>query len=340
MRQSLDAYLDANAGPDVGCAIARIGVAAAHLARRIAQGPLIGPIGGDVGENAGGDSQKALDVIADQAFAEALASAPVRHLASEERNGVETLDPEGTLAVAIDPLDGSSNIDVNVSVGTIFSVRKAHDDGLASFLRPGREQLAAGYAIYGPQTILVLSLGAGIASFVLDASSGEFRLVSDRLRVPAGAAEYAINGSNYRRWPGPVRAFVDDCVAGTDGPFECDFNMRWVASLVAETHRILTRGGVFLYPGDTRAGYARGRLRMVYECAPIAMLLEQAGGAATDGASPILDQAADALHSRTPFVFGSADRVASVAAYHVLPERDDYPLFGRRGLFTTAGIRP
>lgn len=339
MRRTLDCYLNDCAPPNVAATIATIAAGCAHLSRRIARGSLLGSMAATVGRNPDGDSQKELDVIADEIFAKALALSPVRFLASEERETVETIDPSGTLAVALDPLDGSSNIAVNVSIGTIFSIRKACADGLGSFLRTGREQLAAGYAIYGPQTMLVLSVGTGVAAFVLDPDTDQFETVGTDLRMPAGVAEYAVNASNYRRWPSPVRAFVDDCIAGAAGPLECDFNMRWVASLVAETHRILTRGGVFLYPADSRPGYARGRLRMLYECAPIAMLVEQAGGAATDGLVSILDQAPDALHARTPFVFGSADRVASVAAYLALPERDVYPLFGHRGLFTARDAR-
>jgi fructose-1,6-bisphosphatase I len=334
MKQTLAEYLEARADPEVASALTTIAAGASHMAQRIARGPLSGSMGETLGTNADGDIQKALDVVADESFAEALALAPVRFLASEERESIEVVNPTGSLAVAIDPLDGSSNIDANVSIGTIFSIRKARDDGPGSFLRPGREQIAAGYAIYGPQTMLVLSVGSGVATFILDPATDEFRTVATDLRVPTGTAEYAVNASNYRRWPAPVRAYVDDCIAGAPGPLECDFNMRWVASLVAETHRILMRGGIFLYPGDSRPGYARGRLRMLYECAPIAMLLEQAGGAATDGLTPILDQAPDGLHARTPLVFGSADRVASVAAYHALPERNVSPLFGHRGLFT------
>jgi fructose-1,6-bisphosphatase I len=339
MRQTLDCYLNDCASPDVASTVATIAGGCAHLSRRIARSSSLGSMAATVGRNAGGDSQKALDVIADEIFAKAIALSPVRFLASEERETVATVDPSGALAVALDPLDGSSNIAVNVSIGTIFSIRAAGADGLGSFLRPGREQLAAGYAIYGPQTMLVLSVGTGVAAFVLDPESEEFLTIATDLRVPTGVAEYAVNASNRRRWADPVRAFVDDCVAGAAGPFGCDFNMRWVASLVAEAHRILMRGGVFLYPGDSREGYARGRLRMLYECAPIAMLLEQAGGAATDGLYPILDQRPDTLHARTPFVFGSADRVANVTAYHGLPEREASPLFGQRGLFTARGAR-
>jgi len=303
------------------------------LSRTIARGPLGQTLGVAVGENTDGDSQKALDVIADEAFADALRTTSVRWYASEERELVTELDPKGRYALAIDPLDGSSNIDVNVSIGTIFSIFEATDDAESSFLRPASEQIAAGYIIYGPQTALVISFGQGTQHYVLDPDTGVFRLVSKALSLPPISHEFAINASNYHYWAKPVRAYIDDCLAGTEGPRGQAFNMRWIASLVAETHRILTRGGIFLYPSDNRKGYENGRLRMVYECAPIAFLIEQAGGRATDGSDPILSKTAPDLHARTPFVFGSAEKVARVAAYHDLPEREVSALFGTRGLF-------
>ncbi len=183
------------------------------------------------------------------------------------------------------------------------------------------------------QTALVMTCGHGVRMFILDRHSGDFLEVADAPKVPATSNEYAINASNYRHWPRPIRAFIDDCVDGTEGPRGRDFNMRWVASLVAETHRILSRGGLFLYPGDDREGYARGRLRIIYECAPIAFLIEQAGGKATDSVDPILDQQATELHGRTPFVFGSANKVDKVTTYYDLPENETSALFGKRGLF-------
>ncbi len=303
------------------------------LARTIARGPLGGALGAEVGENTDGDQQKALDVMADEVFASTLTKTPVRHYASEERDDVVELNPEGTLALAIDPLDGSSNIDVNVSIGTIFSIYPAAEDPVKSFLRPTSEQIAAGYFIYGPQTALVATFGEGTMHYVLDPETRTFTLVSRTLRLPSGAHEFAINASNYRHWSKPIRAYVDDCVAGDEGPRGRNYNMRWVASLVAETHRILNRGGIFLYPADKRPGYENGRLRMVYECAPIAFVVEQAGGRATDGMDPILGQKAASLHARTPFVFGSAEKVGRVAAYHDLPEGEVSALFGKRGLF-------
>jgi fructose-1,6-bisphosphatase I len=312
--------------------MARLAATGADLARRIARGPLEADLAASAGTNAGGDGQKALDVIADEAFMAALASSAVAHYASEEQDEIVSFGP-GTLALAIDPLDGSSNIDVNVSIGTIFSIYPAAGTPEASFLRPGSEQIAAGYILYGPQVMLVASFGQGVQQWVLDQDTRRFARIPDVRPLPPETSEFAINASNYRHWPMPIRAFIDDLVAGADGPRGRNFNMRWIASLVAETHRILTRGGVFLYPGDARKGYGRGRLRLLYECAPIAMLVTQAGGAATDGADPILAAVPEGLHARTPFVFGTASKVARIAAYHDLPEAETSALFSTRGLF-------
>ena len=306
---------------------------AVDVAAVIAKGPLGQALGAEVGENAGGDGQKALDILADEMFQDALRRTEVRWYGSEEQEYVQALNPTGRYALAIDPLDGSSNIDVNVSIGTIFSLFDAKDDDEASFLRPASDQIAGGYIIYGPQCCLVVTFGNGTLQFVLDPETKTFVLADPAVKVPATSKEFAINASNYRHWSKPIRAYIDDCIAGEEGPRDKNFNMRWVASLVAETHRILTRGGVFLYPADSRPGYEQGRLRMVYECAPIAFVIEQAGGRATDGCDPILTKIANSLHARTPLVFGSVDKVDRVAAYHDLPEQEVSALFGSRGLF-------
>lgn len=305
---------------------------AATLAAHIAAGPLTGNFGASIGANASGDIQKALDVFADQKFAEALARSDVRWYASEERAAPVELDSRGSLAVAIDPLDGSSNIDVNISVGTIFGVFEAKEDAERSFLRSGEELIASGYFIYGPQTALMVTFRDGVIHYVLDARDRVFREVG-RVRIPEQAFEFAINTSNYRHWAKPVRAFIDDCLAGALGPRDTNFNMRWIASLVAETHRILNRGGIFLYPADSRDGYQQGRLRLAYECAPIALLIEQASGRATTGTERILSRIPGGLHDCTPFVFGTPDLVDRVAAYYDLPELEVSALFGVRGLF-------
>ncbi|MGR3322360.1 MAG: class 1 fructose-bisphosphatase [Pseudooceanicola sp.] len=306
---------------------------AAQLSQRISLGALGHDLAAAVGENADGDAQKALDIIADDEFRAALLGTGIRWYASEERDEVEALDPDGPLALAIDPLDGSSNIDVNVSIGTIFCIRPALDDASATFLRDGHSIRAAGYFIYGPQTILVASFGDGVRQFVLDRAAGTFRETATAPAIPDESSEFAINASNYRHWPQPIRAYIDDCLAGSEGPRGKNFNMRWVASLVAETHRIMSRGGIFLYPGDARPGYRHGRLRQVYECHPIAFLVEQAGGRATDGLDRLLDKVPDSLHARTPFVFGTAQKVDRVTTYHDLPEQEVSALFGHRGLF-------
>jgi fructose-1,6-bisphosphatase I len=311
-----------------------LAVVGRSLCRTIKRGPLGGSLGEGVGENLGGDQQKALDVMADDAFADELKKTAVRYYASEEQDDVVELNPEGNIALAIDPLDGSSNIDVNVSIGTIFSIFDAKDgDPNGSFLRPADEQRAGGYIIYGPQTYIVVTFGQGVQSYIYDPDSNMWKLVETAHKVPPQASEFAINASNYRHWSPAIRAYIDDMLAGETGPHDRNFNMRWVASLVAETHRIMSRGGIFLYPGDERPGYERGRLRMIYECAPIAFLIEQAGGKATDGHDRIMTQQARELHARTPFVFGSAEKVARVAAYQDLPTDEVNALFGNRGLF-------
>lgn len=295
----------------------RIAAVSVELAERIGRGGIDENLGGTAGKNTGGDTQKALDVIADEAFMAALEDGgDIRHYASEEQDGVVTMSREGAYALAIDPLDGSSNIDTNVSIGAIFGIYPAAGKPEESFLRPGSDMVAAGYTIFGPQCALVVTLGDGVLVYVLAPGTGRFHLLDSAPAISTDTNEYAINSSNHRHWGAPVRAYIDDLQAGLDGPVGKNFNMRWVGSLVAETHRILARGGVFLYPGDGRDGYARGRLRYIYECAPIAFLVEQAGGHATDGAKRILDATPDGLHARTPLVFGSSSEVERVAAYN------------------------
>ena len=317
---------------DLADVMNRLAGTGAQLSRLIARHGIAQDLAASAGINADGDGQKALDVMADTLFREALAGSAVRFYASEEQEEILDLGA-GRLALAIDPLDGSSNIDVDVSIGTIFSIFPAESSAEASFLRPGSEQIAAGYIIYGPQTALIVTFCDGVQHWVLDPETSAWVRIADIRPLPAETSEYAINASNYRHWPAPIRAFVDDMVAGAEGPRARNFNMRWIASLVAETHRILMRGGVFLYPSDARRGYERGRLRHVYECAPIALIVTQLGGGATDGADPILSALPAALHARTPFVFGTHAKVARVAAYHDLPGDETSALFNTRGLF-------
>lgn len=343
---SLDAHLArhvAAGGPlaaDVAATIKLLAETGLGIATTIAEGPIGAALADPVGSaNRDGDQQRGLDVLADELFLGSLRQSPVALYASEELAEPVLIDASRPLALAIDPLDGSSNIDTNVSIGTIFSIRPvtgdAAADPLASFLRPGREQLAAGFLIYGPQTALVLTLGSGTHIFIHSRVEGDFRLAAAEQAIPPKTREFAINASNYRHWDEAVRLYFDDCIKGGHGPREGEFNMRWLASLVAEAYRILIRGGVFLYPGDRRRGYGRGRLRLVYEAHPIAMLIEQAGGLATDTINPILDVAATELHQRTPLVFGSTSEVTRIGRYHTLPSSiaERAPLFGKRGLF-------
>ena len=312
--------------------LAAIAGSVVDIAARIAYGPLLGRLSDGVGGNADGDEQKLLDVWANDQIVDALRQAPVARIASEELKTPLTLNETAPLAVAIDPLDGSSNIDTNVSIGTIFSVLRA--EGEATFRQPGAAQLASGYAIYGPQCALVLTVGEGAALFTLDPVKRQFYLTLERIAIPAESNEYAINASNYRHWSEGVRAYIDDCITGTEGPRGADVNMRWIGSLVAECHRIFARGGVFLYPRDDRKGYAKGRLRLIYEAHPIAFLIEQAGGKAIDGERRILDIVPDTLHQRTPLILGSAQEIDRIARYKADPNTmfERSPLFVRRGV--------
>lgn len=311
--------------------------AAIEMADFIALGLLNGDGAAAVGDtNADGDVQKKLDLFGHELFVGALRRAPVAAVLSEELEAPVMLNPYAPLSVAMDPVDGSTNINANVSIGTIFSVLPAveHSDPTAHFLQPGRNQLAAGFVIYGPQTAMVLAAAGKTQIFTLDRRIGAFVRTHRGAQISPMSKEYAINASNYRHWGPSVRAFVDDCIKGNEGPLGHDQNMRWIASLVAEAYRILARGGVFLYPGDMRQGYSAGRLRLIYEASPISMIMETAGGSATDCARRILDLQPTQLHARTPFVFGSADLVHLVTRYHTDPQfsAEHSPLFGRRGL--------
>jgi fructose-1,6-bisphosphatase I len=309
------------------------------IADMVAAGALVGDLTAHRAAGIGGDVQKEIDLRANSALIEALWDAPVAAVVSEEVDMPVALKAGAPIVVALDPLDGSSNIDTNVSVGTIFSLLPTPPEGSgnepAAFLRPGREQVAAGYFLYGPQTALVLTLGDGTDIFILDRASGTFLLTKKGVRVSPKSQEFAVNASNYRHWDTPVRIWFDDCLAGSEGPRGADFNMRWIASMVAEAHRILSRGGIYLYPGDARKGYATGRLRLLYEANPIAFLMEQAGAAASTGRGPILDCMPRMLHERVPLVFGSREEVERLDRYHIDPHPigERSPLFGRRGLF-------
>jgi len=298
--------------------------AATDLSTLIAVPATDGRRGASAGsENADGDSQKNLDLVAEALFSEAARRAPVGFYLSEETETAERFNSQAPLALAIDPLDGSSNIDVNAPIGTIFSVFPAPvDHGIdpqKAFLRAGNEQIAAGFFIYGPQTALIVTVGGGAHLFGLNRQTGAFVLIESDLSISQGVSEYAINASNHRHWDEAVTRYIDDLVLGADGPRGRNFNMRWIASLVADSYRIFMRGGIFLYPSDRRPGYEHGRLRLLYEANPISLLVCRAGGDASDGARPILDIVAEAPHQRTGFIMGSSDEVGHLLRYHPEP---------------------
>jgi fructose-1,6-bisphosphatase I len=276
-------------------------------------------------ENVQGEVQKKLDVISNEVLIEANEwGGHLAAMASEEMDSIHVVPnryPQGEYLLLFDPLDGSSNIDVNVSIGTIFSVLRkvGHTRGVCEedFLQPGKQQAAAGYCVYGPQTVLVLTVGAGVAMFTLDRETGSWVLTQSEVKIPDDTKEFAINMSNMRHWAAPVKRYIDECLQGKEGPRGKDFNMRWVASMVADVHRIMTRGGVFLYPWDQREPDKPGKLRLMYEANPMAFLIEQAGGVATNGRQRILDVTPTKLHERVSVVLGSKNEVHRVTDYHL-----------------------
>ncbi len=294
------------------------------ISHAVNKGALGGVLGSAEIENVQGEVQKKLDIIANEVLLEANEwGGHLAAMASEEMDSIYLVPnryPQGEYLLMFDPLDGSSNIDVNVSIGTIFSVLKKSDDNQGvteqDFLQPGKNQVAAGYCVYGPQTTLVLTVGDGVAMFTLDREQGSFVLTQENVQVPADTKEFAINMSNMRHWDEPVRRYIDECLQGKEGPRGKDFNMRWVASMVADVHRILTRGGVFLYPWDKREPHKAGKLRLLYEANPMSWLIEQAGGAATNGRVRILDMQPSQLHERVSVVLGSKNEVERVTQYH------------------------
>jgi fructose-1,6-bisphosphatase I len=294
------------------------------ISHAVNKGALGGVLGSAESENVQGEVQKKLDIIANEVLIEANEwGGHLAAMASEEMDSIYLVPnryPQGEYLLLFDPLDGSSNIDVNVSIGTIFSVLKKPEEtqGVTEkdFLQAGKNQVAAGYCVYGPQTTLVLTVGDGVAMFTLDREQGSFVLTQENVQVPADTQEFAINMSNMRHWDEPVRQYIDECLQGKDGSRGKDFNMRWIASMVADVHRILTRGGVFMYPWDKREPHKPGKLRLLYEANPMSWLIEQAGGAATNGKDRILDLQPNQLHERVSVVLGSKNEVDRVTAYH------------------------
>jgi fructose-1,6-bisphosphatase I/sedoheptulose-1,7-bisphosphatase len=335
-----------------------VALAAKAIARAVAFGELGDPMSRELVAaarshapiNVQGEAVKPLDVVSNEIFLRTSEwSGHLAGMGSEEMEAPYQIPGQyrrGKYLLVFDPLDGSSNIDVNVSVGSIFSILRAPQEVVdsgrdvteADFLQPGTAQVAAGYAIYGPVTMLVLTVGDGVAGFTLDPSLGEFKLTHPDIRVPADTQEFAINSSNSRFWESPVKRYVDECLAGKTGARGKDFNMRWIASLVAEAHRILMRGGVFMYPRDTRDPSKPGRLRLLYEANPIGFIMEQAGGGASTGREPVLGVQPSALHQRIGLVFGSKNEVERIERYHAEFDAGTdkpyvSPLFNERSLY-------
>ena len=300
-------------------------MACKQIAHSVNKGELIGVLGSAGSENIQGETQKKLDVITNEIFIKANEwSGHLAAMASEEMDDIYSIPaqyPRGKYLLTFDPLDGSSNIDVNISVGTIFSILRC-PEGVTNptandFLQPGTKQVCAGYALYGPSTMLVITTGTGVNGFTLDNDIGEFMLTHPKMSIPADTQEFAINMSNQRYWEEPVQRYVDECVKGkTPGGREKNFNMRWVASMVAEVHRILTRGGIFMYPFDNKEPGKAGKLRLLYEANPMSFIVEQAGGVCSTGRERIMELKPNGLHQRVPVILGSKNEVDRVVSYH------------------------
>lgn len=289
-----------------------------HAISKGALGDVLGALGS---ENVQGEVQKKLDVIANELLLDANEwGGHLGGMASEEMETIHRIPnryPKGEYLLLFDPIDGSSNVDVDLSVGTIFSVLRAPEDCAGrdvtegDFLQPGRDQVAAGYAIYGPQTLLVLTVGDGVYEFTLDREVGSWRLTDGPMRIPAGTREFAINMARRRQWSPTIARYIEERIQGSEGPLGIDYNMRWTASMVADIHRILKRGGVFLYPADHRQA-GKARLRLLYEANPMAMLIEQAGGLASNGYQPIMTIEPVGLHQRVGVLIGDAEEVRTL----------------------------
>jgi len=314
--------------PELRLLLEVVARACKSISHAVTKGALGGVLGSAHSENVQGEVQKKLDIIANEVLIEANEwGGHLAAMASEEMEEIHIVPnryPQGEYLLLFDPLDGSSNIDVNVSIGTIFSVLKktstASEVCTQDFLQSGRNQVAAGYCVYGPQTTLVLTVGDGVDMFTLDKEQGSFILTHENVQIPHETQEFAINMSNMRHWDAPVKRYVDECLTGTEGVRGKNFNMRWIASMVADVHRILTRGGVFMYPWDKREPNKPGKLRLMYEANPMSWLVEQAGGASTNGLKPILDITPSSLHERVSVVLGSKAEVDRITGYHSHPE--------------------
>ncbi len=336
------------ASGELNALILDVALACKSIARAIAFGALGDPaqrpaaVDGVLLDDPGGEPRP-LDVVSHEIFLRTTGwLGTLSGQSSERMDEVRQIPPEhprGKYLLVFDPLDGSGNVDVNASLGSLFSILRAPEPGrdvtVQDFLQPGTQQVAAGYAIYGPATMLVLSVGNGVVGFTLDPNLGEFRLTHDDLRVPADTREFAVNTGNSRHWEPPVKRYVDECLAGRNGPRGRDFDMRWIASTVAETHRVLMRGGIFIMPRDARDPARPGALRLLHEANPIAFLVEQAGGRASTGRQPVLGVRPSALHQCIGLVFGSRSEVERIERYHRDTATRDpgTPLFAERSLF-------
>lgn len=297
-----------------------VATACKAISSNLKNGALADVLGSLDSENVQGETQKKLDVIANDIFMKRVeCSGVLAAMVSEELDEIQPIPekfPKGPYVILFDPLDGSSNIDINVSVGTIFSIIKLDkvpdEITYETVLRPGNQQIAAGYALYGPSTMLFVTTGNGVDGFTFDGSIGEFRHTHAHIEIPKETSEFSINASRMRFWPEPIRTYVDDCIAGKEGPRGRDFNMRWVASMVAEVHRVLLRGGVFMYPVDSQNSKTGGKLRLFYEANPMAMIVEQAGGSAIDGTARILDIQSNDPHQRVGTILGSQEEVGRI----------------------------
>jgi fructose-1,6-bisphosphatase I len=295
------------------------------ISQEVNRGALTGVLGAAESENVQGEVQKKLDLITNDILVNALEwSGQVAAMVSEETPDIIPVPvhyPKGKHLICFDPLDGSSNIDVNISVGTIFSILRCPSEAVeqpteAAFLQPGRNQVCAGFCVYGPSTIMVLTTGNGVNGFTLDRGVGEFLLTHPNMRIPEEAGEFAINMSNRRFWEEPIRRYVDECVKGTDGGREKNFNMRWIASMVSEVFRILTRGGIFMYPFDYRNPTRPGKLRLLYEANPMSFIVEQAGGVSSTGRQRIMDIQTESIHQRVPVILGTKNEVERLESYY------------------------
>ena len=314
----------ANCSSDLRLLLEVVARACKRISIAVGKGALGGVLGDAGTGNIQGEAQKKLDVLSNEILLEANAwGGHLAGMASEEMDEPSAIPgeyPQGGYLLLFDPLDGSSNIDVNISVGTIFSVLRAPPGvdpaGEQAYLQPGTTQVAAGYTVYGPSTMLVLTIGTGVHAFTLDRELGSFVLTQRDLRIPEDTKEFSINASNARHWEPPVQRYIDECLKGKEGPRGKDFNMRWVASMVADVHRIISRGGVFMYPLDAKTQDKGGKLRLMYEANPMSFIVEQAGGAASTGRERILGIQPKKLHQRVPVIMGSKNEVEKVVSYH------------------------